>query len=47
MKNKQENNKTKNIKTYKSVDEALEAKHDAAKKFIAKIGIEKIAVLSK
>jgi hypothetical protein len=47
MKNKQEINKTTNIKTYKSVDEALEAKHAAAKKFITKIGVEKIAALNK
>lgn len=47
MKNKKSNNSTDKINTYKSVEDALEAKHDAAKKFIAKVGIDKIAALGK
>ncbi len=38
--------KKKEVKIYKTLEEALNAKHDAAKKFIEKIGIEKIAALS-
>jgi hypothetical protein len=37
--------KKREIKIYKTVEEALNAKHEVAKKFIAKIGIEKIANL--
>lgn len=37
--------KKREVKIYKTAEDALNAKHDIAKKFITKIGIEKIANL--
>jgi hypothetical protein len=45
MKNKQSIVKEKDQKTYKTVEEALDAKHDLAKKFLSKIDTAKIAAL--
>ncbi|MER0441970.1 hypothetical protein [Emticicia sp. W12TSBA100-4] len=45
MKNKQPIVKDKDQKIYKTVEEALDAKHDLAKKFLAKIDTTKIATL--
>lgn len=42
---KSNNSKSNKPKIYKSVEEASNAKHDAAKEFIKKIGIDKIAAL--
>ncbi len=38
---------TENIKIYKNKEEALKFKYDLAQKFIAKVGIKKIAALGK
>jgi hypothetical protein len=43
MKNNQTISKDKKVKIYKTVEEALNAKHEVAQKFIAKVGVEKIA----
>lgn len=45
MKTKQSNQKPKSPKIYKTAEEALEAKHQLAKKFLKKIDASKIAAL--
>lgn len=45
MKTQEKLKKEKKIKTYKTVEEAFNAKHEAARKFIQSIDISQIEVL--
>ena len=47
MKTRPTINKEKEQKSYKTVEEVLETKHNLAKKFLEKIDINKIATLGK
>lgn len=41
------NKKDKDIKTYKTIEEAFDAKHNVAKEFLKKIDMNKIASMLK
>ncbi len=45
METKRNRRKEREIKVYKTPEEALEAKHEKARKFIKKIDLSQIAVL--
>ena len=47
MKTTEINKKDRNIKTYKTVEEAFDAKHNAAKEFLKKIDMNKMAAMLK
>ena len=47
MKTTKINKKDRDIKTYKTVEEAFDAKHNAAREFLKKVDMNKIASILK
>jgi hypothetical protein len=47
MKTTRINKKNRDIKTYKTVEEAFDAKHNAAKEFLKKVDMNKMASMLK
>ena len=47
MKTTEINKKDRDIKTYKTVEEAFDAKHNAAKEFLKKVDMNKMASMLK
>lgn len=47
MKTTEINKKDRDIKTYKTLEEALDAKHSTAKEFLKKVDMNKMAAMLK